>query len=217
MKEKIIGLIVKACEKGDEDFIEIALDLVPEKSREQVAKLANKVYKLYQEDESEEKEADPDLMELIDLALPDDKKIQMVEQEFERPPQQQVSYLEDYDENSEEMYEIVDASEIDSEYDDDDEDDDYYAEEFSDPIKTRGRGTVVRSRGPNQFNPNEYSEIGKDEDHEKFKAKSRPTKKPKPKKVKVKCSECNQRFLIDQTLFLGKGFGTKCNDCLSGV
>ena len=187
---------------------------MPETVRGQVSKLANKVYKLYQLEEGENPTVDLDLMELIELALPDEKGVVDVEVDLEPQEIQRVSVLEDYTEDAEELYDIVDASDIDEEYDDDD---DYHDQQFSDPIKTRGRGSVVRARGQNKFNPNDYSEIGKDEDHERYKAKSRPTKKPKLKKVKVKCSECSQRFLIDQSLYLGKGFGTKCNDCLSGV
>jgi hypothetical protein len=96
----------------------------------------------------------------------------------------------------------------------DEVDTDYYANDFNDPIRTRESRSVVSENRPNMFNPKDYNSIGRDEDHQKYKAESKPIKKPKAKNVKVECTDCGSPFEIPQELYIGEDYGTKCNDCL---
>lgn len=86
----------------------------------------------------------------------------------------------------------------------------------NDVFKTKKIAVNKVDRGPNLFDPNEYSDYYQDEEHKKFKSQNKPTKKASYEHTlkEVNCTTCGKAFKIPAALFVGKDFGNKCDNCI---
>lgn len=88
---------------------------------------------------------------------------------------------------------------------------------FENPITTKKEPVTARNR-VNTFNPEEYKNLFKDEDHQSKKAKSKPLKKPDydTTLVETDCTKCGRSFEVAREFYLGEDFGNVCDKCTGG-
>lgn len=195
--EQVINMIIMACENQDDSLLDIATGIVENsdtKYKEQIKVLLVKVWEkaIYTE-------------ESVEFYLNSIESLLSIDAPSSSVGQEKIPISKHYVEDPQE--ETEDFAPLSQEYEDD----------FVDPIKTRGSSSPVnKGKRPNNFNPAEYANMFKDEDHQEHKAAARPAPKTPYEKtlITVQCAACGTSFKVPPAFYAGEDTRLKCDDCL---